>query len=209
MKIKSLIAAGFVFAAIVSAPAKAEVVTYALTFADPDGTGPLTGGTGLITLNLPTPPGILPGSVSIFPGSTNAGSGNSNYDASDFVSLTATIDGLSFSFTQIGNSAGQLNGLAFQNGILTNIGTSGGGVDSTGKETLAINGAPGSASNGDVQIQGTNGGTINFGDYYTVGSPMVAAVPEPSTWAMMILGFCGVGFMAYRRKKNGPALSVA
>jgi hypothetical protein len=36
------------------------------------------------------------------------------------------------------------------------------------------------------------------------GSPsvlelQVAAVPEPSTWAMMILGFFGVGFMAYRR----------
>jgi hypothetical protein len=28
----------------------------------------------------------------------------------------------------------------------------------------------------------------------------VSAVPEPSTWAMMILGFMGVGFMAYRRK---------
>jgi len=28
----------------------------------------------------------------------------------------------------------------------------------------------------------------------------VSAVPEPSTWAMMILGFAGVGFMAYRRK---------
>jgi len=37
----------------------------------------------------------------------------------------------------------------------------------------------------------------------------VAAVPEPSTWAMMILGFAGVGFMAYRRKQNGPALRVA
>ena len=28
----------------------------------------------------------------------------------------------------------------------------------------------------------------------------VAAIPEPSTWAMVILGFFGVGFMAYRRK---------
>ncbi len=27
-----------------------------------------------------------------------------------------------------------------------------------------------------------------------------AAVPEPGTWAMMILGFAGVGFMAYRRR---------
>jgi PEP-CTERM motif-containing protein len=32
------------------------------------------------------------------------------------------------------------------------------------------------------------------------GTWQVAAVPEPSTWAMMILGFAGVGFMAYRRK---------
>jgi hypothetical protein len=28
----------------------------------------------------------------------------------------------------------------------------------------------------------------------------ISAVPELSTWAMMILGFCGVGFVAYRRK---------
>jgi PEP-CTERM motif len=40
-------------------------------------------------------------------------------------------------------------------------------------------------------------------------STAVGAVPEPSTWAMMILGFCGVGFMAYRRKQNGPALHLA
>jgi PEP-CTERM motif len=29
-----------------------------------------------------------------------------------------------------------------------------------------------------------------------------SAVPEPSTWAMMILGFAGIGFMAYRRKNS-------
>jgi hypothetical protein len=32
------------------------------------------------------------------------------------------------------------------------------------------------------------------------GAFVTSAVPEPSTWAMMILGFCGLGFMAYRRK---------
>jgi len=31
---------------------------------------------------------------------------------------------------------------------------------------------------------------------------LTAAVPEPSTWAMMILGFFGVGFVAYRRKSQ-------
>jgi hypothetical protein len=30
----------------------------------------------------------------------------------------------------------------------------------------------------------------------------VSAVPEPSTWAMMILGFMGIGFVAYRRKSQ-------
>jgi hypothetical protein len=37
---------------------------------------------------------------------------------------------------------------------------------------------------------------------------VTAAVPEPSKWAMMILGFAGVGFMAYRRKAK-PALMAA
>jgi hypothetical protein len=36
----------------------------------------------------------------------------------------------------------------------------------------------------------------------------IAAVPEPSTWAMMILGFAGVGLVAYRRKSK-PALMAA
>jgi PEP-CTERM motif len=40
-------------------------------------------------------------------------------------------------------------------------------------------------------------------------STAVGAVPEPSTWAMMILGFFGVGFMTYRRKQNGPAFRLA
>src|SRR5450755_237600 len=38
-------------------------------------------------------------------------------------------------------------------------------------------------------------------DGFAVGSA-VSAVPEPSTWAMLILGFAGVGFMAYGRKSK-------
>lgn len=40
------------------------------------------------------------------------------------------------------------------------------------------------------------------------GFVATAAVPEPTTWAMMLLGFAGVGFMAYRRKSK-PALMAA
>ena len=39
-------------------------------------------------------------------------------------------------------------------------------------------------------------------------SVTVSAVPEPATWAMMLLGFAGVGFMAYRRKSK-PEMMAA
>jgi hypothetical protein len=39
--------------------------------------------------------------------------------------------------------------------------------------------------------------------------PIASAIPEPSTWAMMMLGFAGVGFMAYRRRNKGATLRVA
>jgi hypothetical protein len=63
----------------------------------------------------------------------------------------------------------------------------------------------GLSTNGDTTDTGGNG--IDLLVYAGNGVP-VAAVPEPSTWAMMILGFAGVGFMAFRRKSK-PALMAA
>jgi hypothetical protein len=37
---------------------------------------------------------------------------------------------------------------------------------------------------------------------------LTTAVPEPSTWLMLILGFGGLGFMAHRRKRKF-ALNIA
>ena len=42
-------------------------------------------------------------------------------------------------------------------------------------------------------LTGTNGGI-------TVGG-----VPEPSTWAMMLLGFAGLGFLSFRKSKQRSA----
>ena len=36
-----------------------------------------------------------------------------------------------------------------------------------------------------------------------------AAVPEPSTWAMMLIGFAGVGYLAFRKAKKREAAAVA
>jgi hypothetical protein len=58
-----------------------------------------------------------------------------------------------------------------------------------------------------VATQFAYGTTPNtYIDYYNgqfiPGNFSVSAIPEPSTWAMMLLGFIGMGFMAYRRKGN-------
>jgi hypothetical protein len=59
---------------------------------------------------------------------------------------------------------------------------------------IVLNGLPATQVNGEIAA-------LEF-------APQVATVPEPSTWAMMLLGFAGVGFMAYRRKSK-PALMAA
>ena len=64
-----------------------------------------------------------------------------------------------------------------------------------------------------IGVEGILGETIKqivitgqgFDDFKQLGfgfEPNVSAVPEASTWAMMILGFAGVGFTAYRRKRQ-------
>ena len=56
---------------------------------------------------------------------------------------------------------------------------------------------------GDAATPGTN----DLSDLFKSGS-IAAAAPEPSTWAMMILGFLGLGFLAVRRKSK-TALRLA
>ncbi len=55
----------------------------------------------------------------------------------------------------------------------------------------------------------TSGIITEFEHYRIDVAPVAGAVPEPSTWAMMILGFAGVGFMAYRRSRKDNGLALA
>jgi hypothetical protein len=78
-------------------------------------------------------------------------------------------------------------GISFSAGsLLFNIG----GNQQTGAVVYVLNDS----------IQDPNGYCCQAGS--TPINLSVSAVPEPATWAMMILGFMGVGFMAYRRKNN-------
>jgi hypothetical protein len=65
-----------------------------------------------------------------------------------------------------------------------------------------------------VEVVSTAGLPLNWGSGYLymdnlrVNEAVTSPVPEPSTWVTMLLGFAGVGFMAYRRKSK-PALMAA
>ena len=58
------------------------------------------------------------------------------------------------------------------------------------------------ASTYTLTINGDNSGAGSLGGSITIRQ---AAVPEPSTWAMMLLGFGAVGFAMRRRRTPGLA----
>ena len=43
-------------------------------------------------------------------------------------------------------------------------------------------------------------GPVEFG--------VLTAVPEPATWALLLLGFAGIGFMGYRRKSKSALMAA-
>ena len=80
----------------------------------------------------------------------------------------------------------------YVNGSSTALGTD--AIPSNGFFTV-------SATGSDVidSIKIVFNGDVSDVEHFRITS-MTSSVPEPSTWAMMILGFCGLGFMAYRKK---------
>lgn len=44
--------------------------------------------------------------------------------------------------------------------------------------------------------------TDSSGHTFYLGGALSPGVPEPSTWAMLLIGFAGLGFMSYRRKRG-------
>jgi hypothetical protein len=53
-------------------------------------------------------------------------------------------------------------------------------------------------------VCGTSGPVVETG-LNVASSSITAGVPEPSTWAMLLLGFAGIGFIGYRRRNSALA----
>ena len=58
-----------------------------------------------------------------------------------------------------------------------------------------------------VRYQGINGPSVSGGS--AIGVPINGAVPEPSTWAMMLLGFGAIGFAMRRPRQNNVRIRFA
>jgi hypothetical protein len=187
--------------------ARADVVTYQLTFENAAGNSI---GSGVLTLNNVT----TSSTMLVGPSGT----------PSDFVSLTGSITdtaiehGTSTTNFSIGSAA--FPGIFFNSSVLHAA-----GITLTNGQVAGF-AAPGSSDvftsdgnifqfigNGDAARDtpgldfalGSNQGLGQILGTIVVGSPVVAAVPEPSTWAMMMLGFAGLAFMTVRRRKMSAA----
>ena len=78
-------------------------------------------------------------------------------------------------------------------------------VGDTYELSFNLNGGSGtvySALSTNGNITGTGGNGIDVLAYAQAGLPPIVGAPEPSTWAMMMLGFAGIGFAGYRARRS-------
>jgi hypothetical protein len=107
-----------------------------------------------------------------------------------------------------GLGPGTLTVFGFGNSVLGSFAFPATGVDpATGLADEGYLGFKSSALVYGFQWDTTLGGQLNTG--FTDIS-VNSGVPEPSTWAMLLIGFAGLGFAAYQRtKKNAVVLAAA
>jgi Protein of unknown function (DUF642)/PEP-CTERM motif len=154
---------------------------------------------------------------------TFAGIGQSPGNASPFfLDLTGTTDSAPFASVSqtINTVAGNSYRLTFDLGSSTSWGIQDGITATAGGTSQTFTstnpGGPGQANDWEIEtlnftatgsstlisLVGDSGQSYIGLDNVDVEQTSMGAVPEPSTWAMMILGFFGVGFMAYRRRNQ-------
>jgi hypothetical protein len=56
-----------------------------------------------------------------------------------------------------------------------------------------------------IKDQSDFAGSAGSADSSVLGNAFSVMIPEPSTWAMMLLGFAGMGFVGYRARQAATA----
>ena len=209
MKTTSIFA-GLALAALAASPSHAAVV-----FAGPTAAMP-TDQSFLVTFNAPS---AINTALSFTIDGYNSLDGRNSYEDDFSLKLNGTQIFLgTFNLGGGSNSGSQANiyfnpyGASFINP--TNNGT---GIGyNGGTEDLSFNGLPLISGLNTLTFtytslnDATHAGIQGLGDEgWGIENVNVSAVPEPATWAMMILGFFGLGLVAYRRKPNGPVFRLA
>lgn len=133
---------------------------------------------------------------------SNFGSGGL-YQTSDGTVILANVNGNPISYPNLGHS-----GWIFRDGQAVQFDPSqsatqvAGGTWSVGVGTLTFK----------INDNGLLGDSFALSWAMTCGNDViqgqVTAVPEPATWAMMVLGFAGVGFMASRRRVKSVPMAT-
>jgi hypothetical protein len=203
MKMTRLLSFAALAVTLISAPAKAEV-SFAGTTAGCFGVGCSLFAATATTGGLTFTSGTFSGTTSN--GILNLGSDVvDNYGVFNLSTLTTTYNipfTLQVNFTQPTGVAPP--GPTFSSLVTGSVTGTAGGV------FIDFNSTPQSftSSSGPFTFF-VNDLSVNAAGVNNISGNIVAAIPEPSTWAMMILGFFGVGFMAYRRKGQGHQLRLA
>lgn len=132
------------------------------------------------TFNFLTPAGFNLEGVSF---QTNYTTLNQNINFTNTGLLPTTLNGIPINLTPNGQ---------YEAGTLFGVSTTPGA-----NNTLVISGTAGVANDGATDANFS--GTITFG---------TAAVPEPATWAMMLVGFGAVGFGMRRRNARSSTVRL-
>lgn len=217
MKRASLFTGFFISAALLSAPASASIV---VTIGSP---GQQTSTLAPTTFDFDTT-----GSAATFNPASNAqvviGSNDSLYatpfgDATHYVTIgtnpspgSAALASVPANINYIGLLWGSVDSY---NSIFITDNTGTHEINSASAPVLLpATGNQGPGGTQYVNIYDPEGGitAISFSSTqraFEMDNIALANVPEASTWAMMLLGFVGLGFMAYRRKQDGSAFRFA
>ena len=136
---------------------------------------------------------------------TDPVTGSFTYDApsiaSDPTSLTAvnlTIGGHAYTLPEVGSSPSLIGG------VVNGLSTLTAGFDDFQLLWNTPSSVPVDFAYATSNITGTFFDSSNFTQFSVTAAP---PVPESSTWAMMALGFAGLGLVGYRKTRSGNALA--